>query len=190
MKTLSIVTLASIFLAGSLTAQEETSSLTNETVPGDGLLTAAQNRASLASEVEDSVESAQKALKELQTLKNPTGLPVGKDAGLGMAATDIGHHLLAAGKPTAAEVFFQAAEVSLSRAVEDTADEQAKEKAQYLQSLAQIRGNYLGKQKEAQEGMAAAAELQPDDEHLQRLSKIYSERLKAQENPGGKEATR
>ena len=190
MKTCIVLVISGLLLTSPLIAQETKSSVVAESAPGADLLAASQNRASLASQVEDTDESAQKALEELASMKNPSGLPVGKDASMGFAATDIGHRLLAAGKPTAAEVFFQAAENSLSNAVERTPDDLASEKSSYLQNLARIRGNYLGKHREAQEDMAAAAALQPDDERLQRLSKNYTARLNARLSPAGKEATR
>ncbi len=178
MKTYLPFLVSGLLLARALTAQD---AITPSDTPGASLLAAAQTRATLANEVQDDRESAARALETLRATKNPSELETTAEAGWGFAAVDIGHRLLAAGKPTAAEVFFEEAESALSQAVAQTSDDHSREKAQYLQTLAQVRGNYLGKEKEAGENMAAAARLQPDDERLQRLSENYAARLKARE---------
>jgi len=190
MKTYICLIFAGLFLTSSLNAQEKNGSGDAEAIPGASLLVAIHERVAIANEITDDLESAEKALEQLRSLKFPSGLPVGKEAGMGFAATDIGHRLLAAGKPIAAEIFFRAAENSLSNAVESTSDELASEKSSYLQNLAHIRSNYLGKHKEAQEDMADAAALLPDNERLQRWSKNYTARLNARLASSREEAAR
>jgi predicted component of type VI protein secretion system len=120
------------------------------------------------------------AVERLRAQRGASGLPI-SDAGadFAFAAIDIGHRLLARQKPEEAEPFFQAAEQALAQAVSRTADTAAQEKAQYLQKLALIRGNYLNKAVQASQDIEAAIKLQPEDEQLLRLKSTLSRRQPA-----------
>lgn len=169
-------------LGTSLYAQETG---VKETPELNRLSEATEQRAQIANSVTDDTISALKALAKLRKVDNPSGLPVNQHADLGYAAIDIGRRLVAAGKNTAAEAFFRAAEQAMTRAVGRTANDKAREKSQYLANLARIRENYLGKSKEAGIDIQEALALQPDDKHLQRLNRILSAREKSHDRVVG-----
>lgn len=148
---------------------------------------AIQVRAELARGINDDLASANSALARLRAAPNPSGLPVETDADLGLAATDVAHRLLAAGRPTAAEVFFKAAESHLQQAVDHTTRDRPGEKAQYLEVLARIQGNYLAKPDQAKANIEAAIKLRPDDSRLKYLQQSLAT-LRSDNAPAIKQA--
>jgi hypothetical protein len=129
-------------------------------------------RADLAAGVAAGTEDAEAALERLQAQASPTGLKINADADLAYAATDVGHRLIALGKPTPAEVFFRAAELSFTTVISRTADTAAREKVQYLQTRAVLRTNYLAKLAEGRADLDEALRLAPDDKHLLQLRRL------------------
>ena len=107
------------------------------------------------------------AIDRLKAYGSPSGLKIDPDADFAFAAIDVGHRLIAAGKPTEAELFFQAAEKSLVAVLSRTPDTQPQAKAQYLENLSVIRGHYLNEVGQARLDIEQAIALQPDDNHLQ-----------------------
>lgn len=132
-------------------------------------------RRDMAGAVAQGAEKPEAALDRLRKASFPSGLKISADAGFAYAAIDLGHRLLLR-NPAEAELFFRAAEDALDGEVKRTADTEAKDKAQHLQSLAMIRGNYLNKAEQAQADMAAALKLQPEDKYLAQFQKILAAR--------------
>jgi hypothetical protein len=124
-------------------------------------------RAEMAMAVGKNAEAPQSALKRLRDSGAASGMAVGRDADLGYAALDVGHKLLAIGRPDAAEVFFRAAELAFEQVANRTPRAQAREKAQYLQKLALVRGNFLNKPAQAKADIDDAILLQPEDKSLE-----------------------
>lgn len=125
-------------------------------------------RAEITSAAIEGKQPASELLARLRTTKSPSGLTINVDADVAFAAIDIGRRLLVAGKPELAGSFFIEAEKALDKAIKDRAESSPKEKAQWLGKLAVVRGQYLGKTKEAQADIEAALALQPDDKALKR----------------------
>lgn len=114
-------------------------------------------------------ETPAAALARLRSQKAPGGLDnIDPAADLGLAAIDIAHRLLAAGKPGEAEKFFREAEKSLDQVVKKTPDSAAREKALFLRKLSFIRGRYLNQAAQAKADIEQAIVLQPEDKGLQR----------------------
>jgi hypothetical protein len=106
---------------------------------------------------------ASAALAQLQGLTAPMGLPVDPAGDFGYAAVDVGHRLIAAGKPAEAQIFFKAAEAALKAVVLKTPDAQAWDKAQFLQQLSLIHDQYLNSPVQAKADIEQAIALQPND---------------------------
>lgn len=117
--------------------------------------------------VQDQITPAE-AFTRLQSQDLPAGFDFGPEAGLAIAATDIGQTLIASGRPVDAELFFKEAEESFGAAIAKTKDADARGKAGLLEQRAFIRANFLNKTPAADEDLAAAIKLQPDDKRLQR----------------------
>ncbi|MBP9913686.1 MAG: hypothetical protein KBF26_09795 [Opitutaceae bacterium] len=132
-------------------------------------------RSAMADAIASGAETAEVALTRLRQTKSPSGLPLSADAGFAYAAIDVGHRLLLR-HPAEAELFFRAAETALDEEVKRTDDAKAKDKAQHLQKLAMIRGNYLNKTEQAQADMAAAVKLQPEDKYLGQFQRYLATR--------------
>jgi len=107
------------------------------------------------------------AFSLLQTAKLPAGYDFGPDAGLAIAAADIGQRLIASGKSAEAEMFFNEAEKSLGTAIEKTKDTDAKGKAELFEQRAFLRATFLNKAPGADADLAEAVKLQPEDKRLQ-----------------------
>jgi hypothetical protein len=174
MKSRSIA-LCFLFIGSILAAQTPPSTYTAPAItaaatPGPSLssLAAAQKvRSALVTSIVNGSVQVDTALAQLKGLTAPMGLPVDPAADLGFAAIDVGHRLLAAGKPAEAEKFFRAAEVSLAAVVLKTPDMQAWDKAQYLQQLSLIRSHYLNNAVQAKGDIEQAIALFPNDLSLQ-----------------------
>ena len=123
-------------------------------------------RADMATAVSTNQETVESALQRLKDSGTASGLTVSRDADFAQAAFDVGLRLMAADKPAAAELFFRAAEPTLEQVANQTPVTQAREKAQYLQKLAMLRGKYLNKAAQARDNMDAAVQLQPDDKSM------------------------
>jgi len=132
-------------------------------------------RRDMAGAVAQGSEKPEAALDRLRKASFPSGLKISAEAGFAYAAIDLGHRLVLR-NPAEAELFFRAAEAALDEEVKRTADDAAKDKAQHLQSLAMIRGNYLNKAEQAQADVAAAVKLQPGDKYLAQFQKTLSAR--------------
>ncbi|MCW5549916.1 MAG: hypothetical protein KIT44_13215 [Opitutaceae bacterium] len=138
--------------------------------------TALKWREELVQAVVAGEEKPEAALEHLEARRGASGLPLGPEADMGFAAMDLGHRFLAHRRPAEAEIFFRAAEQALARAVAITSDTEAREKAQYLQKLALIRGNYLNQAGQARQDIEAAIKLQPEDEYLARVKSALARR--------------
>lgn len=123
-------------------------------------------RAELATTVGNGTETPASALQRLRDNGAASGLGTARDVDLGYAAMDVGHRLLALHRPEAAEVFFRAAEEGFEQASNRTSRGLAREKAQYLEKLAMVRGNYLNKVAQAKADIEEAIQLQPNDKAL------------------------
>lgn len=127
-------------------------------------------RSELVASITDGKETPAAALARLKSRKAPGGLDnIDPAADLGLAAIDIGHRLIAAGKPDEAEKFFAEAEKSLDQMVKRTPDSAARDKALFLRKLSFIRGRYLNKVAQAKADIEQAIALQPEDKGLQRV---------------------
>jgi len=133
---------------------------------------ALKQRGELADAVAGGLQKPQAALERLRTANFPAGLKLEPDAGFGMAAIDIGQRLVLR-HPAEAEVFFRAAEAALAAEVKRTPNTRvsAKDKAQYLQQLAFIRGKYLNQPVQAAADLQEAVKLHPEDKYLAQLQK-------------------
>ena len=144
----------------------------------------------MAETVGKGTENSAAALVRLKKEPSPTGLNLDADADFAFAAIDLGRRLIAAGKPDDAEKFFREAEKSLDLAVKKTPDTAARDKAQYLQKLALIRSQYLGKVPQAKADLAEAIRLQPDDQHLRQtrdaVARDQAEHFKDKAQPVGR----
>lgn len=127
---------------------------------------ALQFRADLVAAVGRDAETPASALQRLRDNGSASGLATARDVDLGYAALDVGHRLLALRRPDAAEVFFRAAEEGFELASNRTPRTLAREKAQYLEKLAVVRGNYLNKIAQAKADIDEAIQLQPNDKSL------------------------
>ncbi len=124
-------------------------------------------RRELATGVVRGTVTAAQALQQLSARKTASGLsslPVSEDQA--QAELDIANDLMGRQRPDLAEYFFQAAEQSLVQAVGAAGLLPAKHKVALLKTLAQVRSSYLGKGNQAQDDIAEAARLQPDDKSL------------------------
>ena len=124
-------------------------------------------RSDMAAAIVQGSEKPAAALTRLRGQASPSGLKTDAAADFGFAAIDMGHRLIAAGKPAEAELFFQAAEKSLMMFLRKTPDTEAQQKAQCLQQLAFIRGRYLNNPAQARADLEQAITLLPDDKTLQ-----------------------
>lgn len=113
-------------------------------------------------------EQPEDSLRQLAAHPSPSGLRAERDAGVAIAAIDIGQRLVAHGSHAAAEPFFQEAERWLDRAVQRTPDKSAALKSMLLQKLALIRSEYLDKLAAARADLDRALALTPDDPFLKR----------------------
>jgi hypothetical protein len=165
-----------LFIGGVLAAQTQPpvansvppASAPAPAAPSLNALTAAcQMRADMVAGIVKGTEKPDAALARLKRLSSPMGFSIDPEAELGYAAIDIGHRLLSAGKPVEAEIFFKAAEQPLAAAVKKTPETQPRDKAQFLQQLALIRGRYLNNAVQAKADIEQAIVLQPKDEGLQ-----------------------
>jgi hypothetical protein len=107
------------------------------------------------------------ALDRLKALRSPSGLKIDREVDIAMGAIDVGHRLIASGRPAEAELFYRAAERSLTALVDKTPDSQAQAKAQYLENLSFIRAHCLNDVAQARLDIERAIALQPDDNRLQ-----------------------
>ena len=123
-------------------------------------------RTDLAAAVAGGSEKPEVALTRLQEQRAASGLDLDRDADFALAAIDVGQRLIALHKPAEAEKFFRSAEEALSGLVQRTADSEARAKAMYLDKLALIRHNFLGKREQARADLEAAIKLQPEDKYL------------------------
>ena len=114
-------------------------------------------------------EHGKDAVSRLRKHPNPWSLGGSKDEQLGHAAIDMGMRLVAAGKAEEAVPFFEEAEAAFARLVAATPDKQAQQKAQYLNTLAMVRAQFLNKAAQAAEDRAAAEVLQPPDPSIRRM---------------------
>jgi hypothetical protein len=152
-------------------ASPVSSAIPGQTAPAPDLKSvtdALKLRGDMADSVGSGTETSAAAVTRLKAQAAASGLQIDSAADFAYAAIDVGQRLLAAGKPAAAEGFFQAAEQSLDGLVKRTADTQAKDKAQYLRKLSFIRGNYLNNAAQAKLDIEQALALQPNDKGLQR----------------------
>ena len=142
---------------------------TTAAAPDLAMMTAAEQvRGEMAAGIINGREHADAALARLKALASPMKLPVDPGAEFGYAAIDVGRRLIAAGKPSEAEMFFRAAEASLAAVVLKTPDTQSWDKAQMLQQLSLIRSHYLNNAVQAKADIEQAIALQPSDAALQR----------------------
>lgn len=160
----------------------------NADQPFQSMLQANAFRGQIASDVAAGKQTPVEAIKQLRSIRSPSGLNLAADADLGLAAIDIGQRLLLR-YPAEAEEFFRAAEAALDEEVKRTDDAKAKDKAQYLQKLAMIRGNYLNKPAQARADMAAAIKLQPEDEYLAQFQKVLAARTGQPDQTLGRKET-
>jgi hypothetical protein len=130
------------------------------------MVAALRLRITLANEIFSETTKPEEGLAKLRADLSPSGLRIDSDADFSYAAIDVGQRLLALGKGKEAGLFFQAAEKSLDSAVKKTPNAQAKDKAQYLQKLALIRGSFLNNPDQARIDIEQAIALQPDDKFL------------------------
>ena len=131
-------------------------------------------RTDLAAKVSMGTETPESAISRLRMQPAASGLPIDADADFGYAAIDVGQRLITLRKPAAAESFFKAAEQSLDVLIRRTADNQPRDKAQYLRKIALIRGEYLNKAGQAKLDIEQALVLQPDDKDLARAKQILA----------------
>jgi hypothetical protein len=126
-------------------------------------------RVDMAGAVTNGSEKPDAAIARLQASASPTGLKLEHDADFAMAAIDVGHRLVAMGKPTEAGQFFQKAESSLTAVLSRTLDTDVAGKVQYLANRAFIRAKFLNEPILAKKDLDAALLLKPDDCYLQSL---------------------
>ena len=131
-------------------------------------------RADLATAVGSQAETPASALQRLRASGAASGFTAEPDVDLAYAALDVGHRLLALHRPDAAEEFFRAAETAFEQASNRTPRAQAREKAQYLQKLALVRGNYLNKVAQAKADIDEAIQLQPNDKSLDESRRVLA----------------
>jgi hypothetical protein len=141
---------------------------TGAVLSADPQMAAQQVRSTMVAGIVNGGLQADVALAELQGLTKPMGLPADPAADFGYAAIDVGHRLIASGKPAAAEIFFKAGEASLAALVLQTPDTQAWNKAQLLQQLSLLRSHFLNNPVQAKADIERAIALQPNDALLQR----------------------
>lgn len=124
-------------------------------------------RATLAESVAAGALTSAAAVNQLRALASPTGLKLASNVDLAYGARDIARRLVSLGKPEAAEAFFKEAEKALALQIRQTPDAQAREKADYLKNLAEMRAQHLRNPAQARLDIDQAIALQPDDTHLQ-----------------------
>lgn len=129
---------------------------------------AAALRSAMADAVAKGTEKPAAALVRLKSQNKASGLKLEAELDFAYASLDLGHRLLAMNRPDEAEKFFQAAEQSLEQVVKRTPDSQSRDKAEYLQKLAHVRVDCLGKGAQAKQDIEQAVALQPDDKDLKR----------------------
>lgn len=142
--------------------------------PGGIALRAPDSRDTLAHSVGDHSLSITAALAQMRASRSSTRLNFPPAVDFAYAAIDLGHRLLAAGKPTEAVTAFQAAEAALEVLVRTTPDARAHDKAQYLQSLAFIRGRYLSKAAQSKADIEQALALKPDEKSLTAVRRLLA----------------
>src|SRR5690348_13269015 len=71
-------------------------------------------RADLVTSIAEGKSSASTAVDQLKSVASPSGVSLDPDADFALAAIDIGQRLLVVQKPVEAEVFFRAADKSLT----------------------------------------------------------------------------
>ncbi len=149
-------------------------SMAQQTPSLSSLQAALKVRADIATAVGRGAETPERGLQQLRK----AGLA--QDADLAYAALDVAHRLLGAEHPTEAEVFFHSAEQAFEQALKQAAG--AREKAQYLQKLAEVRGKYLNKIAQAKADIDEAIRLQPNDKSLiesrSQLARVRGEHIK------------
>lgn len=124
-------------------------------------------RQGLVASIANNTTTAAAAISQLQALSSPTGMHYASPAAdFAYAAIDVGHGLLATGSPANAVIIYKAAETALTALVAQTLDNNARDKAQYLQALAFIQGRYLGEVVQAKSNIDQALALQPGDKSL------------------------
>jgi hypothetical protein len=160
-----------LFIGGLLAAQTPTAP--TATTPAFNLMIAAQQvRSDMVAGIVKGSEPPDAALARLKGLPLPMKVSIDPTADFGYAAIDVGHRLMAAGRPAEAEAFFRAAERALAAVVLKTPDTQAWDKAQILQQLSLIRGRYLKDVVQAKADLDQAMALQPNDPLLRQLSAL------------------
>lgn len=132
------------------------------------MLAAHEFRSELVADILAGRAKPQAALGKLRGRSNAMGLQFESQADFALAAMDIGHRLIAAGKPEEAELFFIEAEKSLGQAIDKLSNDDAKTKAMLLEQRAFIRTEFLNKSPEADVDLEKAATLQPEEKRLQR----------------------
>lgn len=132
---------------------------------------ALQFRTELVHRVEESRESARQAIAMLKRHSNPSGLQVEENADKGFAALDIGHRLLAAGMPIAAEEFYLFVESSMEVTASMSGKVESGIRFQAWRTLADVRTRYLNKLEAAEVALSEARAINPDDPDLNRLQR-------------------
>jgi hypothetical protein len=131
-------------------------------------------RENLAELVGGNEETTESALNRLRQAGTASGFAAGQAMDFSYASLDVGYRLLALRRPDAAEVFFRAAEDGFQLAVGQTSSAQAREKAEYLGKLAQIRGSFLNKIDQARLDIDEALRLLPGDKTLEELRRVLA----------------
>lgn len=130
-------------------------------------------REQAAAAVAQGREKPAAAIARLGVAATSSGLELPADANLAVAATDVGHRLIALRRPAEAELFFKAAETALTAAVK-LPKASAAEKARYLGQRASLRANFLNAPTQAKADIEAAIALQPDDAGLQTARRLIT----------------
>ncbi len=126
-------------------------------------------RSDMADNIVKGLEDPGAAITRLRAQDSSSGLKIGGDIDFALAAIDVGHRLIPAGKPAAAGQFFQEAEKSLVAALKKTPATQPRDQAELLKQLAFIRGFYLNNAAQAKADIEQALALQPGNQNLQEV---------------------
>lgn len=134
------------------------------------LARAAALRADLAQRIITGMDKPETVAERLKSERSPVGLELDVRTERGLAAVDIGHRLVAAGRPEAGEVLFKAAEEAFGEALGALPErDSGGQKALIFEKRAQIRAEFLGKIDSAKADFDEALRLRPDDRRLQNL---------------------
>lgn len=134
------------------------------------LARAAALRAELAHRIITGMDKPETVAERLKSERSPVGLDLDVRTERGLAAVDIGHRLVAAGRPEAGEVLFKAAEEAFGEALAALPErDSGGQKALLFEKRGQIRAEFLGKIDSAKTDFDEALRLRPDDRRLQSL---------------------